>query len=455
MRLKKKTISRRQNDEGVVITLVAMFMLFIVGAMAALSIDVVTFYTARSEAQLAADSGALAAARVLANSGMTSDVTENSIPTAETLATTVAMQVASSNYVGGRTLVPGGACPGAEICVSFPNQGDALAFDTNPHVTVQVQRTDVPTFFGRIWGSKQVTVTASATAEAYNPSGANVATGTVIPVAPMCVKPWLLPNIDPSNLVPNLPIFNTTNGNIATTTLLGYQASTAAARMRPRCTNCGAPGVPIQWRYYPGKPSNFPAPTTALPACTPALTTAYEKSIAGCVQTPIACNAQVEIDNTNYPTRDTETADGVNCLTHATAAADDADQVDVSGGVNPPYQFLAGAANPVAVANPALLEQDMTVSDSLVTVPVYDVGSGTTPPPVPPGTVTIIGFVQLFLNYDGAETPNVGGPASLNGRVKTMVINLAGCGGSGGATAAQPILGNGASPVAVRLITPP
>jgi uncharacterized membrane protein len=40
--------------------LVAVVMLFVVGAMAALSIDVVTLYTARSEAQLAADGAALA-----------------------------------------------------------------------------------------------------------------------------------------------------------------------------------------------------------------------------------------------------------------------------------------------------------------------------------------------------------------------------------------------------------
>jgi len=45
--------------------LVAVFMLFVVGAMAALAIDVVTLYTARSEAQLAADGAALAAARRL------------------------------------------------------------------------------------------------------------------------------------------------------------------------------------------------------------------------------------------------------------------------------------------------------------------------------------------------------------------------------------------------------
>ncbi|HLM79633.1 MAG TPA: pilus assembly protein TadG-related protein [Terriglobales bacterium] len=44
-------------------------MLFVIGAMAALSIDEVTLYTARSEAQLAADAAALAGARVLANSG--------------------------------------------------------------------------------------------------------------------------------------------------------------------------------------------------------------------------------------------------------------------------------------------------------------------------------------------------------------------------------------------------
>src|SRR6202522_4301622 len=65
----------QKNEDGIIITLVAVFTLFVVGAMAALSIDVVTIYTARSEAQLAADSAALAAARVLANSGATSDGT--------------------------------------------------------------------------------------------------------------------------------------------------------------------------------------------------------------------------------------------------------------------------------------------------------------------------------------------------------------------------------------------
>ena len=65
--------SRHNREQGIVIALVAAFMLVVIGAMMALSIDVVTFYTARSEAQLAADAAALAGARVLANSGITSD----------------------------------------------------------------------------------------------------------------------------------------------------------------------------------------------------------------------------------------------------------------------------------------------------------------------------------------------------------------------------------------------
>src|SRR5437588_3375772 len=101
--------------------LVAVVMLFVIGAMAALSIDVVTLYTARSEAQLAADGAALAGARVLANSGMTSVPGIAAVPwaTAVAWATSVAQQVAASNPVGGKKLSPAGACPGGEICVSI------------------------------------------------------------------------------------------------------------------------------------------------------------------------------------------------------------------------------------------------------------------------------------------------------------------------------------------------
>jgi hypothetical protein len=79
------------------------------------------------------------------------------------------------------------------------------------------------------------------------------------------------------------------------------------------------------------------------------------------------------------------------------------------------------------------------VSNSLVTVPVFDSTAG-----APVQNVQIIGFVQLFLNPDGVATP-------ATGLVNTTVINLVGCGS--GPTPGTAINGNGDSPVAVRLVT--
>src|SRR5260370_9790435 len=171
-----------------------------------MSMHVGTLSTGGRRAQLGADGGVWAGARVRANSGLP--------PTAagpaggEDLARTIATQVAANNQVGGRNLNTAGTIPctvGQEICVSF-NDGD-VSFATNPHVTVRVQRTDLPTFFARIWGSKQLTVAASATAEAYNPSGTDAFAGPTTPVATTCVKPWLLPNMSPNPGPANPRIF--------------------------------------------------------------------------------------------------------------------------------------------------------------------------------------------------------------------------------------------------------
>ena len=453
MRRKRKIsgrkISGRKNQQGVIITLVAVFMLFVIGAMAALSIDVVTLYTARSEAQLAADAAALAGARVLANSGATSDPTSGLIGGAETLASAVALQVGQQSQVGGRNLV---AANGEVVVVGFggtpPN---------NPCITVHVQRTDMPTFFARIWGTMKVTVTASATAEAYNPSGASA---TPTPVAPMCVKPWLLPNMDPRDPSGATAIFSTTNGAItaptAPTALLGWESpnpQNPVTRLSVACAggDCsGALPAPVPWKYYPGDPlTSFPPPTVALPTCSQIPTpTPYQYSVAGCIQAPIACNSPplLGIDLTPYPTRDSETVDAVNCLTHSTA--DQGDQVDPTyGPPGSPFEFLTGLSNPIPGL--AASQVDVMVSDSLVTVPVFNSVSGT----APTSPVTIIGFVELFLNPEGLKAPLLPlPPAGNGGTLKTTVINMAGCGTNAAGT---PILGNGPSPVAVRLISPP
>ena len=404
-----------------------------------------------------ASAAALAGARVLANSGMTSDPTGGLTGGAETLAGAVALQVGQQSQVGGRNLV---AANGEVVVVGFsgtptnpcpaPNPAQ-----TNPCITVHVQRTDMPTFFARIWGTMKVTVTASATAEAYNPSGANLLSGTTPPVAPMCVKPWLLPNMDPRDLSGATAIFDKTTGAIiaptAPTALLGWESPNPQSTNTRLSTVCpgGCTGVPlpvpVPWKYYPGDPlTSFPPPTVALPTCSQVPTpTPYQYSVAGCIQTPIACNSPtVNIDTAAYPTRDSETVNAVNCLTHSTPN-NGGDQVDPNydGPPASPFEFLGGANNPITGLN----LHDLMVSDSLVTVPVFNSTSGT-PPPNP---VQIIGFVQLFMNPEGNEAP-LGG--LYGGTLKTTVINMAGC---GTAAAGNPILGNGASPVAVRLISPP
>jgi hypothetical protein len=423
---REQTMSRHGRENGVVILMVAVVLLFVVGAMAALAIDVVTLYTARSEAQLAADGAALAGARVLANSGLTS--TTAGPFAAETLATTIATQVATDNEVGGRKLLP------AEVVVTF-NDTDPT-FVINPRVTVKTGRTDLPTFFARIWGNSALRVAASATAEAYNPSGASAPplSGSATPVAPTCVKPWVLPNISPTTA--GGQIFDPSTGAIQDSTLLGWVTNTGPTHLSADCTDCTTLPPPVVWKYYPGDPAFFPAPSAASVACAGSTGfTVYQLRIAGCVQTPISCNSSVSLDTSNYSTRDTETGNAIDCLTHSNG--NNGDSVDPAS-VPPPFQFQAGSDNPVVKAGSLGAGTDMFVSDSLVTVPVYNSTAA-----APPTTVTIIGFVQLFLNPDGNHTLG-------NGHAKTQVINLAGCGT--GATG-QPILGNGASPVAVRLVT--
>lgn len=435
---RNRNISGRKGERGIVVVLVAVFLLFVVGAMAALAIDLVTIYTARSEAQLAADGAALAAARVIANSGMTSNPADTNLVLDVTdstsgLATKFAIQVATSNKVGGTNLSAG------EVSVTFPNQASP-EFGTNPQVRVQITKTDLPTFFARIWGRTQLGVSASATAEVYNPSGADALGGPTLPVAPICVKPWVLPNIDPSK--PSDPanrIFHVTTGAIiASPTLLGWDNVSTAPKLRPACTTCTPPLELVRWRFYPGAQTSFPASTQSLPTCSIPLSTDYEQSIAGCVQTPIACNTTVNLDLSNYGSRNQETADAVNCLSHA--INNKGDTVNISPP-NQAFQFRVGDDNPIA-ANPAIKGKDVLVSNSLVTVPVFD--NSTWNSASPPSSVTVIGFAQLFLNPDGL-------PAPSTGLVKTTIVNLAGCGTG---AIGQPILGNGASPVAVRLISP-
>jgi hypothetical protein len=448
--------SQRTHEQGVIITLVAVFMLFVVGAMAALAIDVVTIYTARSEAQLAADGAALAGARVLANSGMTSNTTDVGLASsAEGLASAIAIQVATNNAVGGSNLLS------SEVTVSFPNAGAGVG--TDPEIKVTILRSTLPTFFARVWGRTQFTAGASATAEAYNPSGMNALGETTIPVAPICVKPWLLPNLDPTSTTGGKIFDPVTGAIVANPTLLGWvtPAAFGSIRLRTKCSTTNViPGTadclpasantPVAWQYYPADPADFPPPNASSVGCSTCAgftNPSYQLAIAGCVQTPISCTSTgppaqiVNVEVTSDGTRDAETGVAVNGLTNSNGGL--GDKVDTAAPPSPPFQFVAGDDNPIVLSGAMAGGTDIMVSDSLVTVPVINADNVNWPPPAYP-QVQIIGFVQLFLNPTGAA-------ALGTGHIHTEVINMTGCGSGASGTA---ILGNGVSPVAVRLISP-
>jgi len=199
----------RHRERGVTMVFVALAMVAII-SMAALSIDVITLYLAKQEAQRSADSAALAAAKVLSLSGITGDPNNSSDnwslicgPDDGTngLATRMAKAVANQNAIAGGpvtatpTVTYGGA--NSSDCTALSGTG----FGLNPIVTVQLTRGSLPTFFSRIWGNTGNTVSATATAEVFNPSNSGISgnqpTGTLVPVQPRCVKPWVVPNQDP------------------------------------------------------------------------------------------------------------------------------------------------------------------------------------------------------------------------------------------------------------------
>jgi Flp pilus assembly protein TadG len=214
--MKKAFVARsreRDGERGVTMVLVAAAMVAIIG-MAVLSIDVVTLYLAKEEAQRSADAAALAAARLLSVSGITGDPTNSTsnwgaVFGASGAATLVAQSIAAQNIVGNQ------AAPTVAVTYSAGSDGTVgagtsdctslseSAFGVNPMVTVKVTQTGLPNFFSRFWSRSGNSVSATATAEAFNPSDSgnsgNQVSGIITPVQPRCVKPWVVPNLDPAS----------------------------------------------------------------------------------------------------------------------------------------------------------------------------------------------------------------------------------------------------------------
>lgn len=447
---------RRNGQNGVTILLVAAAIVAIM-AMAALSIDAVTLYLASANAQQAADSSALAGARILSLSGMTGDPQNES--GRWSAACTSAEQVASA--VGSQITV-GGTQP-ASVIVTFPNDpsgncndgaGTFTIFGVNPQVQVKIQSVQLPTFFARIWGRTGSSVSATATAEVFNPSGSgnHTSSGSIIPVRPRCVKPWIIPNMDPGN--GGTTFVNPNDGSIVSP---GIKLSGAGAgvigesfTLVPDCKPsgpCSVPGNLIPRNPPTANGSNLdfvPAPPPSTSTAVPSAcgnTSAFQQAIAGCDQTTVyQCGVQdqntVDLGVHNVPS---DTADATQCLINHVSSSTDEDSLDTTIF---PYQVKAGTNSPLTRAGVAS-NTVITSSNSIVTVPIYDSGPPSVPlNPIGTTSVTIVGFLQVFINSVN----------SANGNLNVTVLNVSGCGNGNNSTGTAVL---GSSPVPVRLITNP
>jgi len=480
----------RTQERGITMLLVAVAMVAIIG-MAALSIDVITLYLAREEAQHSADSAAVGAAKVLSVSGITGDPTNVSGnwghicgPDNGTngLATRVAKAIATQNAVGGAvpttinvTYSAGSASStaGTSDCTSL----NGTAFGINPVVTVQIIRTGVPNFFSRIWGNAGTSLSATASAEAFNSSNSASAgtSGNIIPVQPRCVKPWVIPNLDPLN--PGnppgcgtncLPFVGSTTGQIQNPgiSLNGAGATGVIGEtfwLVPDCqhgnpNNCGPLGPPqanySSSSFNPGPPNllSLPGqvgtPVTAIPSCSGG--DPYEDAIEGCDDpTNYRCGVPLAnaVDLTKHNPGVNSITSAVQCLIHQTDATNitsssGQDYLNTSGSFGAPsaypFQILAGTSNPLGVG---LAGTPITSSISIVSLPIYDQTAVPNPPGNSTTAVTFIGFLQVFINA-----------VDVNGNRSVTVLNVTGCGNGANPTGA-PVTGS--SPVPVRLITPP
>jgi hypothetical protein len=178
----------------------------------------------------------------------------------------------------------------------------------------------------------------------------------------------------------------------------------------------------------------------AVPSCGTA--DPYQQAIAGCDQTTVyACGtpggstADLTINPGGGTGGSGDTSTAAQCLIHQGGI----DWLGTGTVTSPvfPFQIHAGDNNPLVKAGLVISDDVITTSSSIVTLPIADYGGVALPAGQP--SVTIVGFLQVFINS-----------IDPNGNISVTVLNVAGCSN----TATNPAVA-GTSPVPVRLITPP
>src|SRR5579862_712854 len=377
----------RSNESGVTLALVTVALFTILG-MAALSIDIGTLYQAKAEAQRAADAAALSAARVISLSGITADPTSgpgdgswNSICGGDSsTATQTAVLVAQQSTIGGQAVpasgvtVTYGAGPSGGANKSCTGAGTDFAI--NPIVNVTVQRTNLPIFFARVFSLlpnvnySGSSVSATASAEGYNPSDSGHGSNVGTPVQPKCVKPWIIPNsqgpggpprfvhrMSGANFAPGIYPVNGAGAYVGQSFLLqadcGSSSGICSPTVNPPNWSLGifpAPGT----IYY--VPANVTGTPLAVPSCSAytgySASNTFQTAISGCDQTTVyACgypggsaHGITEANLSENPFGATgDTAAATECLINQTGTSGSQDSLAGFPVPTFPFQIQAGS----------------------------------------------------------------------------------------------------------------
>jgi Putative Flp pilus-assembly TadE/G-like len=426
---RRKAAKERNGERGVTLVMIAGALVVILAA-AGLAIDLSALYVERSEAQRAADAGALAGAQIFATSGCTLNATCLS-PGVQSMATTRATAVAQQNLILGQTpTVPTPA---------FTTGGGS---STDPLITVTAQA-PAKTFFLPL--SAGATISATATAEAYNPSGST--SGPVI--CSSCLKPFFVPNCDPNHASPvntKCPAGTGLNGGtpaafFSSNTIANGNAIVGQTWQLHLQTSGNVQVVPSQWLEV-----DF---SLTPPSCNGSggsqSATVWQRDVTQCATNQITCGTQLctlngfKVGPNDKAVCQMITYGGTGCNAQGGSAVD---SVSCSNGV---CTMTAGSGNPFAAVG-----QTITQSSALVGAPVYDgtMQSGG-------GVVVVVGYMQLFIldiqhkgNFDNIDAVIVS--AATCGNMSGPGCSTTGGGSGTGGTAS----GGGATLIPVRLVHP-
>jgi hypothetical protein len=390
----KKSItgsSTSTTERGSTLFIVASSMLVILG-LSGLAIDLVALYSGKSEAQRSADAAALAGATTFVTSGFSSGVITQAA--VQPLATNQAIAVGQQNKIAGIT--PG--IPTSNVTFDFSHAG-------NPLITAAVNAS-LPTFFMKVFGINSVNISATATAEAYNPSGTT--SGPI--VCATCLKPFLIPNCDPNHTAPASPVctgqavFVNPDGSIANT---GKSPTGVVGQTWLLHSNGSAPSHWYEVALDGQSGSNF------------------KNDLSTCSDNKLTCGSFLTVlDGKKVGPTD----QGVNDLIHANSDGPSIKGQDTIN--NSTLQITGGTNNPNGLSG-----KTITQSDSIVTVPVYD--PATMAGPGNGDLVKVVGYLQMFIQYANHQ--------GNDDQIQAVVLNVSSCGKAGGTCAAGGSGGSGGS----------